>query len=267
MDAHIAQITNAGFTVLPLFAPHDLVQLRQHLQAWNSAQIAPSSFTTPVQTRIPELLTVPEPGDVTLIVTHPALLALMKAVLGPDIRLAALGANTLTPQDGTVPMGPWHIDYPYREPFLIGQRMPSPELPVGIQVVLAVDDFTLTNGATEVLPGSHCKVPPGMLGHDGSLPGAIQVQVPAGHALIMHGALWHRQRPNVSPHPRHAILATYTPEWVCPQDNMEGQLHAILHSHHLAPDVEQILRELLLGRHARGASMCGLQLRDVHSIT
>lgn len=265
MDAHVAAIADAGFTVVPLFAANDLWQLRQHLQAWNTAQIAPAGFTsTAGQLRIPELLTVPEPGDVARIVTHPVLLGLMRAVMGPDIRLATLGANTISPQDGTVFMGPWHLDYPYRESHN-RQRMPPPEHPVSVHVIFPVDDFTLRNGATEVLPGSHLEPQPDLLGNHGSPPGAIQIQLAAGHALVMHGGLWHRQRPNVSLHPRHAILATYTPEWVCPQDNMEGQWHAIMHSQHLAPNVLTELRELLLGPHKRGLSMCGLQLRHSHT--
>ncbi|MEO6502049.1 MAG: phytanoyl-CoA dioxygenase family protein [Jatrophihabitantaceae bacterium] len=87
-----------------------------------------------------------------------------------------------------------------------------------ITIWMALDDATATNGCVEVIPGSHRL---GLVSAQGSTLSAEDAQrfcpedqvhpleVPAGHAVLMHNWLIHRSGVNPTPMPRRAFTACY----------------------------------------------------------
>ena len=84
---------------------------------------------------------------------------------------------------------------------------------LGISTFWALDDATLENGATEVLPGSYLWSEtefPGALkdqdfeidqdatGDPGAHPDVVKVTMPVGSLMIARGDLWHRGGANRS---------------------------------------------------------------------
>ncbi|MBT3331182.1 MAG: phytanoyl-CoA dioxygenase family protein [Rhodospirillaceae bacterium] len=118
--------------------------------------------------------------------------------------------------------------------------VPRPRPPIGMSVIWAIDDFTLENGATQLIPGSHTwgdENPDGLPAeHEIALPRngpAYEVPVledletrlvdavmPAGSALIFSGTLWHRGGGNRSAANRLAVTLQYCAPWARQQENM-----------------------------------------------
>lgn len=75
------------------------------------------------------------------------------------------------------------------------------------QTLIALDDFTLENGATYVLAGSHkIKVPPSS---DAFYRDAVRLTMKAGSVWYAHPKLWHAGGTNTTPHWRHAVTAVF----------------------------------------------------------
>ena len=68
---------------------------------------------------------------------------------------------------------------------------PLPEWPIKANSIWMLDDFTILNGSTEVVPRSHkLKFKPKK--KDNNIKKIIKCIGSAGSVIITHGALWHR---------------------------------------------------------------------------
>ena len=173
------------------------------------------------------------------IVEHPRVLAICDAFLQPNYLLTAAQAIRIHPGEAAQAL---HYDdgfYPF----------PRPRPPVSLATIIAIDDFTAENGATDVIAGSHLwsdEVPAGTVtaadfaqqsrfGHgavgdanslmreafapsttDPRLRPAI---MPAGSAIVFLGTLWHRGGANRSDAPRLALSTQYCEPWARQQEN------------------------------------------------
>lgn len=103
---------------------------------------------------------------------------------------------------------PLHRDdaiYPFKHP---GE-------PSVITVIWAVSDFTLENGATQAVPGSH-------LWDDERMPEpgeVVQAVMPKGSAIIYDGALYHGGAPNFTDQWRTGIILGYALGWLRQEEN------------------------------------------------
>ncbi|WDI30901.1 phytanoyl-CoA dioxygenase family protein [Hyphococcus flavus] len=159
------------------------------------------------------------------LVTHPLALKFVEADLGEDCLLSACLAIKLHPGETAQP---WHYDDSH-------YRWPRPRPSLGVSTFWAVDPMTETNGATEILPGSHLwgdEDVNGAItetdfsrdarreGDPGAHPGAVKAVMPAGSLMIAKGTLWHRGGANVSDAPRLIITPQYCPAWTRQLENM-----------------------------------------------
>ncbi len=99
-----------------------------------------------------------------------------------------------------------HIDYPYA--FRPWHHMT--EL-LAVQCLIAIDDFTIANGGTAILPGSHMNsYPLDKMGsselNDNLVSNGYRFVAPAGSILIYHPRLLHSTMPNNATKPRSALL-------------------------------------------------------------
>lgn len=139
------------------------------------------------------------------IVEHPTVLNLVRYVLGEDCNLHDYQATSIGPQTGG---GAWHVDAP------LGQiPEPLPEFPLMVQTVWLLDDFTATNGATRILPGSH-KLRKSPTWVHGDLEDEVVLTAPAGSVALWLSNTWHRSGPNETDAPRRALICNYKRSWL-----------------------------------------------------
>jgi len=157
------------------------------------------------------------------LVAHPLMLGLCEAVLGPNVLLSAcLGINTHPGETAQA----LHFDDAFYD-------VPRPRRALSLGAFWAIDEFTDTNGATEIIPGSHRwsdEGPPreefeqafetGGTGVEQSHPDLTPVVMPAGSLMVGLGTMWHRGGPNRSDASRLAITPQYCVAWGRQQENM-----------------------------------------------
>jgi hypothetical protein len=84
----------------------------------------------------------------------------------------------------------------------------SGDLPLMGQLLVMLDDFTETNGATYVLSGSHRM--PQQPSDDEFFRSAVRTVAPAGSIVVFNSNLWHAAGPNQSTGPRRALTLAFT---------------------------------------------------------
>jgi ectoine hydroxylase-related dioxygenase (phytanoyl-CoA dioxygenase family) len=89
----------------------------------------------------------------------------------------------------------WHRDLSF-------QHWTSSE-PIALNALLALDDFTVRNGATHVLPASHLQV--GFPSEAYVRRFEVPLEVPAGSFLVLDAMLFHRAGRNLSSGQRRAV--------------------------------------------------------------
>jgi hypothetical protein len=138
------------------------------------------------------------------VLTDPRLASLVDSLLGHGHLLSDFSLNQVNPHQ---PPDDWHIDYPYNEmPTLVSGSL------LGLQCVLALDEFGPDNGATRLLPGTH-RTPKKPVAPYGA---AAAFEAPPGSLLVMAAATWHRSGQNTSDQPRTAMLISFVERWVKP---------------------------------------------------
>jgi len=128
--------------------------------------------------------------------THPRVLAGIKAVLGSYFKLSSLNYRAAKPRQGQQKL---HVDY--------GNTVANGEYKVCNSIWL-LDDFTATNGATRIVPGTHkSKILPDEEMADPNLPhhDEILIQAPAGSVFIFNSHVWHGGTTNYSDRLRRSI--------------------------------------------------------------
>ena len=149
------------------------------------------------------------------IVEHPVMLALMSALLGDDCILLDVSAASIGPDTGG---GGLHVDSP-----LTNMAEPLPDLVLSIQTAWMLTDFTVENGASRVVPGSHrSRRHPDRPQHDDE----VALTGPAGSTAVWLSQSWHRHGPNVSAAARPGVICQYGRAWVKPFVDLRTPLTA-----------------------------------------
>jgi len=150
---------------------------------------------------------------------HPAVLALVDALLRPGYLLTASQAICIQP--GETPQ-PVHFDDTF-------YTLPRPRPAVSVSTIWALDDFTAVGGATEMIPGSHAwdddrvatayTVNPDIPDDQSLVKRLTPVEMPAGSLVVFAGTLLHRGGANRSACPRRAFSHQYCEPWARQQEN------------------------------------------------
>ena len=221
----VEQFDTEGFCVIPeLLDPAQLQRQREALAPWvDAGPMGRNVFEGTRTNRIYAML-AKDPAFADL-VAHPVSLAWAEHYLGQSCLLSACLAIHLQPGESAQP---WHTDDGHTS-------LTPPHDLLGVSTFWALDDTTLENGATEVLPGSHRWSEtefPGVLrdqdfatgedvaGDPGSHPDAVKVTMPAGSLMIARGDLWHRGGANRSDTARCLITPQYCAGWLRPLESM-----------------------------------------------
>ena len=217
VEALVAELRDVGFAILPGLLPPAIQRgLRRRLYRLLAAErernLRPSGHQ-----RVLHL--APKDPYFLLTVCHPLVLAVWRRYLGEDMLCSSLSANALWP--GSTEQY-WHVDHPY---WTIAPPYPV-DLPLGGQAIWMIDDFTVENGATAGIPGSHRRPRLPDLEGRWSDEAAIFTS-PRGSVALMDGALWHTSRPNATAACRGAILVKYIRSFCVTQEDMRAQLAAL----------------------------------------
>lgn len=137
---------------------------------------------------------------------HPRVVALLDAYLLPNWLLSTMQSIRLHPGETAQP---WHSDD-------IFYRIPRPRQQLALGAIWAIEEFTVQNGATELIPGSHLWADehPDERAHT-----SVFAEMPAGSVVLFDGATWHRGGANCSPSTRLAISPQYCQPWLRTQES------------------------------------------------
>lgn len=151
-------------------------------------------------------------------------------MLGPDCILSSYSANIIGPGSrASIP----HIDYP-----MGALPTPLPEWTFCSNSVYLLNDFTIQNGATEIIPGSHRRDH----GPDGGAryPDIQQAEASKGDVIIVNGRIWHGSGANQSDETRVGLLCFYCRSWMTPQQD-----HLVLVGSEVWDRATPVLRKLM----------------------
>ena len=201
-------IRRDGYAIAPdLISAREVDEIRSALAPWLRGRLmGRNDFEGFCTERVYALLAKAPP--VARIVEHPVVLALLDQLLTAHYRLSACLAIQVHP--GETAQG-WHSDDAY-------VWVPRPRRLMGVSAIWALDDFTESNGATELIPGSHLWGPDEQAAPDD--PRAVKVRMPAGSAVLFAGTLVHRGGAHRSTGTRLAITPQYCEPWIRQIENM-----------------------------------------------
>ena len=233
-ESEKSQLDQRGFLLLESLIPPDTTaQLRGHALALAAAeQKAGKGHTYLANGSAQRVWNLIDKGEMfEEAIQHPKMLAAMEYLLGADCTLSSFTVNVLYPG---APDAGLHIDYP-----LSGLPTPRPSFPMVANTVWFLDDWTLENGATSCVPGSHRRLEalpePGVEYAD-----ELQICGPRGSVLIVNGAIWHGSSENRTNVPRVGLLGFFCRSILKPQ-----QAHSELVSDAVISRATPTLKRLL----------------------
>jgi ectoine hydroxylase-related dioxygenase (phytanoyl-CoA dioxygenase family) len=219
IDRHLDELDGQGFTVIQDFLlDADMARVRAGLATHLGTHTGRNNFEGLSTERVYTL--VGRGPCFEAIAEDARVLALLDRLLAPGYLLTASQAICIHPGESPQPI---HYDdsfYP----------IPRPRPSISFSTIVAVDAFTVENGGTEVIPGSHrwsdAQIAGGYDGRnaDASMPPALEkllvpMVVPAGACIFFHGTLMHRGGANRSASPRLAFSNQYCQPWARTQEN------------------------------------------------
>jgi len=208
-DAHEARLRRDGFTIIEDFLGADgVAAVRAGLAPYLGHHTGRNGFEGLNTERV---YTLVARGRVFEDATADArMLTLLDRFLLPGYLLTASQAISIHPGEAAQPV---HFDDGF-------YRMARPRPAISLAMICAVDGFTATNGATEIIPGSHDWGTEGRDMAAGDLEAMlVPVVMPAGAAVIFQGTLLHRGGANRSDKPRLAFTNQYCEPWARTQEN------------------------------------------------
>ncbi len=144
------------------------------------------------------------------LLTHPLVLAMADRFLLPhclNYRFGSLTGIDILPGEGRQRL--------HRDQNCYSHRIAGIEFEVA--ALWAFDDFTLQNGATHVVTGSHRWPLDRLPAPDEA---TLQAEMPAGSLLLYLGTTYHGGGANRSDRPRMGLVNTYSLGWLRQEENM-----------------------------------------------
>jgi ectoine hydroxylase-related dioxygenase (phytanoyl-CoA dioxygenase family) len=207
---HAARIRDDGFTVIEHAAGPALVRglitAVERIEQDHDLKTAKTSFEGYKTLRVNNLLTYDEIfWEVPL---HDNVLPVVERVLDKECLLSSFCSLVLGPGQEAQPI--------HEDTQLI--PLPRPHIPITVNAIWALTDFTAENGATRIISGSHkCDHAP----EYGKTYDAEIATMPAGSVMLFDSALWHGGGANNSNARRFAFSCAYCWGWMRQQENLQ----------------------------------------------
>jgi len=226
VEAAFGSLERDGFAVVPdVLSPDQVARVRERLVEVARAEREagtdhdPKWEDGPCNQRVFDLLN--KGPQFVWLAEHPLAMALMGHLLEPDFLLSSLTSNITGPDGHPMYL---HYDQDY-------VPLPWPAFPIVANMIWMLDDFTVENGTTRFIPGSHLEDHTGWSQESMAARAAETVPVGgrAGSLVCFDGRVLHQTGANTTPDQyRHGIIAYYCQPWIRQQEN---------HSLSLRPEV------------------------------
>lgn len=207
VSSYVSSIERDGYVVIEGLIAPEVLQARklEFLAALSDAPFGRNEFEGHRTKRLYSLLA--KFPSVASWIENETVLKVIDALLPRSYLLSS--AQVIQIHPGETPQD-WHRDDAI-------DALPMPRKHFGISTIWALDDFTLTNGATEIIPGSHlwgAEIP------SGGLESSQVVEMAAGSVLVFAANLVHRGGLNNSNSPRLALSPQFCMPWMRQSENM-----------------------------------------------
>lgn len=210
IDRHVEAMRRDGFTIVPdAIEPPLVEELRRELlriERDRGIGYGQNDFEGRRTVRIYNLLAHGRIFE--RVPVHASVLPIAEALLGKGLLLSSLSAIGIDPGEKGQPI---HADDQ-----LI--PLPRPHVPIAVNAMWALTDFTAANGATRVLPGSHLWESSPTYGSEH--PSEI-AEMRVGSVLLFNASLWHGGGPNRADTRRVGLACYYCAGWIRQQENQQ----------------------------------------------
>lgn len=147
--------------------------------------------------------------------TAPRMLAIMDRLFGEYYRISHVTGSINGPGSKRAVV---HADWPYNQDAKARIRAPYPDVLLNMVTMWMLTDYTVENGGTMVIPGSHKRHEAprkdSALDPMAAYPGEVQLQGTAGDVGLFDARTWHAISPNVSAAERIGVIVRYVPWWL-----------------------------------------------------
>lgn len=210
VEAHAESLRTEGYTIVEHAIALDFIDALaedlQRLEGELGIVPADNLFEGTHTTRIYNLLAHGPLYE--RIPLHPNILPIVENVLDPGLLVSTLSSIAIGPEETPQPIHSDDILIP----------LPKPHVPIIVNTMWAVTDFTEENGATRIIPGSHLEDhSPNPLEHYDSIP----AEMPKGSVLLWVGSLWHGGGANRTSDRRVGIAMNYCAGFIRQQENQQ----------------------------------------------
>ena len=229
-----SQLDRNGYLVLEDFmSPEMLEALRQRVEELfeSEGENAGSEFRKEPQAR--RLANLVDKGEVFReAIASPEILKLVEQVLGPEFKLSSLNVRSANPH--STDSQPLHCDM---------GALPDERGNQVCNTVWMLDDFTETNGALRIVPGSHKwgQLPQQVLSDPVAMhPQEMLVTGKAGTVVVMNAHMWHGGTANRTDAQRRAMHGFFCRRDL-PQQQYQKRLLRSETQEALGPELRKLL--------------------------
>jgi ectoine hydroxylase-related dioxygenase (phytanoyl-CoA dioxygenase family) len=204
-DQQRKQLDEQGYLIFKnVLSPEEIENLLARLEELWAAEGEHAGEENYIEPGVRRLANLANKGEIfRRLYAHPQVLEVIEAVMGPEIRASMVNARDVPPHTGV--RMPFHMDS--------DQGRVRDEKGYGAATAIwMLDEFTVANGATAFIPGSHrlAKSPKQMLTDlNATHPEEIIIEGQPGDVLVFNGHCWHAGRPNETDGHRRAVLVHY----------------------------------------------------------
>lgn len=209
-DALLATLARDGYCVMQgVIPPAEVAAVRESV----GHSVRTNSSLPPPQGYVTGFLRVDQSYATYL--ANPRLMAVIERLFGEFSRISVLTGAINAPG---IKRGIMHADWPYNQNSKARVRAPYPDVLMNLVTMWMLTDYTLENGGTIVIPGSHkrdhspqrgTKVDPLAV-----YPGEVQLTGKAGDVGIFDARTWHAIAENRTQEERIGFIVRYAPWWL-----------------------------------------------------
>jgi ectoine hydroxylase-related dioxygenase (phytanoyl-CoA dioxygenase family) len=221
-DQQRKQLDEQGYLIFKnLLAPAEIETVLTRLEELWAAEGEHAGEENYIESGVRRLANLANKGELFRnLYAHPEVLEVIEAVMGPEMRASMVNARDVPPHTG-VRMS-FHMDSDKG-------RVRDEKGYNAATAIWMLDEFTVANGATAFVPGSHLlgKSPREVLSDlNDSHPDEIVIESKPGDVLVFNGHCWHAGRPNETENHRRAVLVHYLRADVPRPENRRQHLDA-----------------------------------------